>query len=113
VLQGRLGEEPPPGHAPGLLDADACSRGLGPDVGPRGLALRFDPPGLRFRFLQALMEALNVAVAFRVAVGRATMGDPQPRRRFQEAARGELRAVVPLASLLFAFLGVTAGQALP
>ena len=40
----------------------------------------FHAPILRrpnFLFLQAAMEPLDVAVAFRVMIGRAAMGDPQ------------------------------------
>jgi hypothetical protein len=43
-----------------------------------------------FLFLQAAMEPLDVAVALRVVIGRATMGDAQPPECFQETRRGEL-----------------------
>ena len=66
-----------------------------------------------FFLLRAAMEALDVAVSFRVMVGGAPMGDPQPGRGFQEAGGGELRAIVPSAPGEFLFVGVTAGQAFP
>ena len=48
-----------------------------------------------FLFLQAAMEPFDVAVAFRVMIRRAPVRDAEPRERFQEARRGELRAIAP------------------
>src|SRR5271169_3270217 len=47
-----------------------------------------------FLFLQAAMEPLDVAVALRVMIRRAPMGDAQPTQRLQEPRRSELRSVV-------------------
>ena len=47
-----------------------------------------------FLFLQAAMEPLDVAVAFRVVVSRPPMRDAQLRQRFHEPGRGELGSVV-------------------
>jgi hypothetical protein len=47
-----------------------------------------------FFFLQAAMEAFDVAVAFRVIIGRASMGDSQAAQSFDKARRSELRSVV-------------------
>ena len=38
-----------------------------------------------FLFLQAAMEPFDVAVAFRVMIGRPPMGDAEPPERFQES----------------------------
>ena len=57
----------------------------------------FQTPILRgpdFLFLQATMEPFDVAVALRVMVGRAAVGDAEPRQRFQEPRGGELRAII-------------------
>jgi hypothetical protein len=40
-----------------------------------------------FFFLQAAMKAFDVAVAFRVIIGRASMGDYQPIQSFDPARR--------------------------
>ena len=47
-----------------------------------------------FLFLQAAMESLDVAVAFRVMISRAAVRDTEPPERFQEPRRSELRAIV-------------------
>src|SRR5271168_3097465 len=47
-----------------------------------------------FLFLQAAMEPLDVAVAFRVMIGRAAVRDAEPPKRFQEPRRSELCAIV-------------------
>src|ERR1700722_5257182 len=47
-----------------------------------------------FLFLQAAMEAFDVAVALRVMIGRASMRDAQPVQSLDEPGRSELRAVV-------------------
>ena len=47
-----------------------------------------------FLFLQAAMEPLDVAVAFRMVVSRPPMGDAQLRERFHEPRRSELCPVV-------------------
>src|ERR1700746_2275168 len=47
-----------------------------------------------FLFLQAAMEPFDVAVALRVMIRRAPMGDAQPTQRLQEPRRSELRSVV-------------------
>jgi hypothetical protein len=48
-----------------------------------------------FLFLQAAVEAFDVAVAFRMMVRRAAMRDAQPVQRFDEPGRSELCAVAP------------------
>jgi hypothetical protein len=48
-----------------------------------------------FLFLQAAMKLFDVAVAFRVMIGRSPMGDAEPPQRFQETRGSELRAVAP------------------
>ena len=58
----------------------------------------FQAPVLRgpdFLFLQAAMEPLDIAVALRVVIGRATVRDAQVTERFHKARRGELSAVCP------------------
>src|ERR1700722_14608632 len=50
--------------------------------------------GPHFFFLQAAMEPFYVAVAFRMIVGRAPMGDSQPIQSFDKARRSELCSVV-------------------
>src|SRR5579863_5475828 len=40
------------------------------------------------------MEPLDVAVAFRVMIGRAAVRDAEPPKRFQEPRRSELCAIV-------------------
>ena len=47
-----------------------------------------------FLFLQFAMEPFDVAVAFRVMIRRPPMRDAEPPERFQEARRGQPRAVV-------------------
>ena len=47
-----------------------------------------------FFFLQAAMEPFDVAVAFRMVISRATVGDAEPCQRLHEARRSKLRAVV-------------------
>src|SRR5271154_1914887 len=47
-----------------------------------------------FLFLQAAMEPLDVAVALRVMIGRATMRDAQPVERLDEPCRSELCPIV-------------------
>ena len=47
-----------------------------------------------FLFLQAAMEPLDIAVAFRVMIRRTPMSDAQPPKCFQEPRRSELRAIV-------------------
>src|SRR5579864_5420358 len=47
-----------------------------------------------FLFFQAAMEPFNVAVSFRVMIGRASMRDAQPIQSLDEPGRSELRAVV-------------------
>ncbi len=44
--------------------------------------------------LNTAMKAFDVAVAFRVIIGRASMGDSQPIQSFDKARRSELRSVV-------------------
>ena len=48
-----------------------------------------------FFFLQAMMKAFDVAVAFRVILGRASMDDSQPMQMFDEACGSELCSVAP------------------
>jgi hypothetical protein len=43
--------------------------------------------GPDFFFLQAAVKAFDVAVAFRVIIGRASMGDYQPIQGFDPARR--------------------------
>ena len=53
----------------------------------------FQAPILRrphFFFLQAAMDPFDVAVALRVMIGRAAMGDPEPPQCFQEPRGSEL-----------------------
>src|SRR6202162_6392069 len=69
-----------------LLDptSDRCSR-------------FFQAPILRrpdFLLFQAAMEPFDVAVAFRVMIGRPPMPDAQPPKCFQEPRRSELRYIV-------------------
>ena len=47
-----------------------------------------------FLLLQAAMEPFDVAVAFRVMIGRASMRDAQPVQGFDEPGRSERCAVV-------------------
>ena len=47
-----------------------------------------------FFFLQAAMEPFYVTVAFRMIIGGASMGDPQPIQSFDKARRSELCSVV-------------------
>src|SRR5579863_7631236 len=57
----------------------------------------FQAPILRrpdFLFFQAAMEPFNVAVSFRVMIGRASMRDAQPIQSLDEPGGSELRAVV-------------------
>jgi hypothetical protein len=45
--------------------------------------------GPDFLFLQTAVEPVDVAVAFRVMIGRPPMGDAEPAQRLQEALRSE------------------------
>src|SRR5437762_3532316 len=54
-------------------------------------AVLVDP---NFFLLQAAMKTFDVAVAFRMMIRRAAVGDAQPRKRFDVTRRGELRSVV-------------------
>jgi len=64
------------------------------DRGPRFLQAAI-LGGPDFLFLQAAMEPFDVAVAFRVIIGRAPMGDAQPMQSFDETCRSKLRSVAP------------------
>ncbi len=51
--------------------------------------------GPHFFFFQAAVEPFDVAVAFRVMIGRAPMRDPQPVQGLDEPGRSELCAIAP------------------
>src|SRR5271156_2406838 len=77
------------------------------DAGPRF----FQAPILcrpDFFFLQAAMEPFDVAVTFRVMIGRPAMPDAEPVQGFDEPGRSELRAVVDRER--YALLAAALGQ---
>ena len=50
--------------------------------------------GPHFFFLQTAMKAFDIAVAFRMIIGGASMGDSQAMQSFDKARRSELHSVV-------------------
>ena len=48
-----------------------------------------------FPFLHAAMEPFDVAIALGMMIRRAAVRDAEPLQRFEEARRGELRAIAP------------------
>jgi hypothetical protein len=75
MLSGRLGQEPPPHEASGLLDADAEGPGLRPHVDAGGLAWEAHPAG------QTLDERL-VLVGRGAAEAMIDVGRDEPDRQF-------------------------------